>query len=212
LFVGTKKQARETIRHEANRCGMPYINTRWLGGTLTNWSTITKRIAYFKDLETRFETEDESHLTKKERLLLHKEFERLERSFGGLRNMERLPGLLFVIDPSMEEIAVLEARRAGIPIVAMCDTDANPDMIDFPIPSNDDAIRSIQLMTARIADAVLEGLASGEVEREAAAATAPAPAPTAEAAPAEVAQAAAPAEAAAPAQPAAEPAPAADQQ
>jgi small subunit ribosomal protein S2 len=222
LFVGTKKQARETIRHEADRCGMPYINTRLLCGTLTNWSTITKRIAYFKELETRFETEDESHLTKKERLLLHKEFERLERSFGGLRHMERLPGLLFVIDPSMEEIAVLEARRAGIPIVAMCDTDANPDLIDFPIPSNDDAIRSIQLMTARIADAVLEGLAYGEVEREAAAAATPAPAAPAPAeaatAPAEAVPDAAAApqapatEAPAPAQPASEPVPSADQQ
>jgi len=190
LFVGTKKQARETVRQEAERCGMPYVNTRWLGGTLTNWSTITKRIAYFKELESRFVTEDESHLTKKERLLLHKEFERLERSFGGLRNMDRLPGLLFIIDPSMEEIAVLEARRAGIPIVAMCDTDADPDKIDFPIPSNDDAIRSIQLMTARIADAVLEGLAYGEVEREAAAV---APGAAAPAAPAEGQAPAAPA-------------------
>ncbi len=194
LFVGTKKQARETIRQEADRAGMPYINTRWLGGTLSNWATITRRISYFKDLESRFETEEDSHLTKKERLLLQKEFERLERSFGGLRNMERLPGLLFVIDPTMEEIAVLEARRMNIPIVAMCDTDANPDKVDFPIPANDDAIRSIQLITARIADAALEGLAYGEVEREAAAvapaaaaapvAAAPAPvaAPTAEAA------------------------------
>ena len=178
LFVGTKKQARETIRQEAERCGMPYGNARWLGGTLTNWSTITKRIAYFKELEARFLAEDESHLTKKERLLQRKEFERLERSFGGLRNMDRLPGLLFVIDPTMEEIAVEEARRMKIPIVAMCDTDANPDKIDFPIPANDDAIRSIQLLTARIADAVLEGLAYGEVEREAAAAS-PAPVPTA---------------------------------
>jgi small subunit ribosomal protein S2 len=189
LFVGTKKQARETIRQEAERSGMPYINTRWLGGTLSNWATITKRISYFKELEGRFLTEDESHLTKKERLLLHKEFERLERSFGGMRNMERLPGLLFIIDPTMEEIAVLEARRMNIPIVAMCDTDANPEKIDFPIPANDDAIRSIQLMTARIADAVLEGLAYGEVEREAAAvapsaapeqSAAPSPAPAAE--------------------------------
>lgn len=198
LFVGTKKQARETIRHEAERCGMPYINTRWLGGTLSNWATITRRISYFKELEGRFATQDESHLTKKERLLLHKEFERLERSFGGMRNMERLPGLLFIIDPTMEEIAVLEARRMNIPIVAMCDTDANPDKIDFPIPSNDDAIRSIQLMTARIADAVLEGLAYGEVEREAAAA-APSAAPEQQAASAAEPVAAAPAVEAAPA-------------
>jgi small subunit ribosomal protein S2 len=205
LFVGTKKQARETIRHEAERCGMPYINTRWLGGTLSNWATITRRISYFKELEGRFATQDESHLTKKERLLLHKEFERLERSFGGMRNMERLPGLLFIIDPTMEEIAVLEARRMNIPIVAMCDTDANPDKIDFPIPSNDDAIRSIQLMTARIADAVLEGLAYGEVEREAAAA-APSAAPEQQAAPAAEPVAAAPAAAAPASAPSAAPA------
>ncbi|MEZ4553818.1 MAG: 30S ribosomal protein S2 [Dehalococcoidia bacterium] len=172
LFVGTKKQARETIRQEAERAGMPYINTRWLGGTLSNWATITRRIGYFKELEQRFATEEDSHLTKKERLLLQKEYERLYRSFGGLRNMDRLPGMLFIIDPTMEEIAVLEARRMNIPIVAMCDTDANPDKVDFPIPANDDAIRSIQLITARIADAVLEGLAYGEVEREAAAVSA----------------------------------------
>jgi small subunit ribosomal protein S2 len=168
LFVGTKKQARETLRQEAERCGMPYINTRWLGGTLSNWTTITRRIAYFKELEARAMVEDDPRLTKKERLLLAKEFERMQRSFGGLRNMERLPGMLFIVDPSVEAIAVQEARSMKMPIVAMCDTDADPDKVDFPIPANDDAIRSIQLIAARVADAVLEGLAYGEVEQEAA--------------------------------------------
>jgi small subunit ribosomal protein S2 len=168
LFVGTKKQARETLRQEADRCGMPYINTRWLGGTLSNWATITRRIAYFKELEERTALGEDSRLTKKERLLLSKEFERMERSFGGLRNMDRLPGMLFIVDPSMESNAVEEANNMGIPIVAMCDTDANPDKVTYPIPANDDAIRSIQLISARIADAVLEGLAYGEVEQEAA--------------------------------------------
>jgi small subunit ribosomal protein S2 len=210
LFVGTKKQARETLRQEADRCGMPFVNTRWLGGTLTNWSTITRRIAYYKELEARFEAGEDTALTKKERLILFKEFERMQRSFGGLRNMERLPGLLFIVDPTMESIAVEEANRMNIPIVAMCDTDADPDKIDFPIPSNDDAIRSIQLMTARIADAVLEGLAYGEVEREAAeaapAAVAATPAPAAEAAPAAPpAEATPPAPAAEASQPAGEP-------
>lgn len=168
LFVGTKKQAREVLRQEADRCGMPYVNTRWLGGTLSNWSTIAKRIAYFKELESR-SSMDDGRLTKKERLLLAKEFERMQRSFGGMRDMERVPGMLFIVDPTIETNAVQEANSLKIPIVAMCDTDANPDKIDFPIPANDDAIRSIQLLAGRIADAVLEGMAYGEVEKEAAA-------------------------------------------
>jgi small subunit ribosomal protein S2 len=183
LFVGTKKQARETLRQEAERCGMPYVNTRWLGGTLSNWTTIARRIGYFKELETRSIESEGSVLTKKERLLLMKEFERMQRSFGGLRNMERVPGMLFIVDPSVEGIAVQEANGLKIPIVAMCDTDADPDKIDFPIPANDDAIRSIQLMAGRVADAVLEGLAYGEVEQEAAREvgreSAPAPEPVA---------------------------------
>ena len=168
LFVGTKKQARETVRQEAERCGMPYVNTRWLGGTLSNWATITRRIVYFKELEARSLQGEDQRMTKKERLLLLKEFERMQRAFGGLRDMERPPGMLFIVDPSVEAIAVLEANSMKIPIVAMCDTDADPDRIDFPIPANDDAIRSIQLMAGRVADAVLEGLAYGEVEQEAA--------------------------------------------
>jgi len=180
LFVGTKKQARGIIEQEAQRAGMPYINTRWLGGTLTNFVTITKRIEHFKMLESRMSAGEDAleaqGLTKRERMVLAKEFERLTRSFGGLRNMTRLPGLIFVVDPTMEENAIAEANRAGIPIIAMCDTNANPDVIQFPIPSNDDAIRAIQLMTARIADASLEGIAVGEVEQQFQASTTGAPA------------------------------------
>ncbi|MBM3141059.1 MAG: 30S ribosomal protein S2, partial [Chloroflexi bacterium] len=184
LLVGTKKQAQVIIQREAERCGMPYVNTRWLGGSLTNFTTIARRIEYYKQLERRFGVAAgsaeaavdaiaaDTSLTKRERLGLQKEFERLSRSFHGMRTLTRLPGLLFIIDPTIEEIAVHEANRMGIPIVAMCDTNANPDVIQFPIPSNDDAIRAIQLITGRVADAVLEGIAVGEVEQQFDAATA----------------------------------------
>jgi small subunit ribosomal protein S2 len=158
LFVGTKKQARGIVQAEAERCGMPYVNNRWLGGTLTNFVTINGRIQHYKRLSDQMEQEQGfEDMSKRERLSLQKEYERLRRSFEGLRHMTRMPGLLFVIDPTMEDNAVAEARRAGVPIIAMC---------DYPIPSNDDAIRAIQLMTARVADAVLEGIAVGEVEQE----------------------------------------------
>ena len=206
LFVGTKKQARDVIRAQADRCQMPYVTNRWLGGTLTNWSTISRRIEYLRDLEVRIASGEHEELPKRERLRLEKQFTRMQRAFGGISGLERLPGMIFVIDTKLEDIAVREANRTKIPIVAMCDTDADPDLIDFPVPSNDDAIRSIQLLTARVADAVLEGLAYGEVEQEAAAAgsvaaaAAPAEAAAAEAAPAEAAPAeAAPPEAAPPA-------------
>lgn len=177
LFVGTKKQARDVIAREAERCGMPYITSRWLGGTLTNWLTIHRRIQHLDTLEAQVSTADGHGLTKRERMHLAKELERMGRSFGGLRGMDQLPGLIYVIDPSMEDIAVHEANRLHIPIVAMCDTDANPDLITYPIPANDDAIRSIQMITARVADAVLEGMAMGDVEREAVAAGAVSGAP-----------------------------------
>ena len=170
LFVGTKKQARGILEQEAIRSGMPFVNNRWLGGTLTNFVTIARRIEHFKQLEERVAHGDEAleaeGFTKRERMLLTKEYERLSRSFAGLRNMNRLPGLIFIVDPSMETNAVLEANRAAIPIIAMCDTNADPDLIQYPIPSNDDAIRAIQLMTARVADAALEGIAVGEVEQQ----------------------------------------------
>ncbi|MDA0352095.1 MAG: 30S ribosomal protein S2 [Chloroflexi bacterium] len=175
LFVGTKKQARGIIEREAERCGMPYVNNRWLGGTLTNFSTITKRIQYYNELRSSLETNPEIETataglslrqTKRERVLLQKEYERLTRAFAGLRTLERPPGAVFIVDPSMEEIAVAESNRTRIPIIAMCDTNADPDVIDFPVPSNDDAIRAIQLMTGLVADAVLEGVAVGEVEQQ----------------------------------------------
>ena len=169
LFVGTKKQARSIVEDEANRCGMPFVNTRWLGGTLTNFATLSKRIDYFKELDARFQSEDSDAeleaMTKKERMMLQKQYARLSRSFSGLRKLNRPPGLVFIVDPTMEQIAVKEANRLKIPIIAMCDTNADPDHIDYPIPSNDDAIRAIQLMTGRIAEAALEGLAAGEVEQ-----------------------------------------------
>lgn len=168
LFVGTKKQARRIVEQEAERCGMPFISNRWLGGTLTNFQTIQPRIAHFQKLSDRMAQGDDAFdgMTKRERMVQAKEFERLERFYGGLRNMKRVPGLMFVVDPTMEENAIAEARRLNIPILAMCDTNSDPDVIDFPIPSNDDAIRAIQLMTARVADAVLEGIAVGEVEQQ----------------------------------------------
>jgi len=175
LFVGTKKQARAIIEREAENVGMPYVNNRWLGGTLTNFSTIAKRIKYFNELSERFSGPEEVELedssgslrqTKRERLMLQKEYDRLTRAFSGLRSMERPPGAVFIVDPAMEDIAVREANRAKIPIIAMCDTNANPDVIDFPIPSNDDAIRAIQLMAGLVSTAVREGVAVGEVEQQ----------------------------------------------
>ena len=170
LFVGTKKQARDVIKAQADRCGMPYVTNRWLGGTLTNWSTISRRIEYLRDLEARMAAGEHESLTKRERLRMLKEYNRMQRAFGGISQLERPPGLVFIIDPKLEDIAVREANRTGTPIVALVDTDANPDLINYPVPANDDAIRSIQLLTTRLADAVLEGVAFGEVEREAAAA------------------------------------------
>ncbi|MGE3960883.1 MAG: 30S ribosomal protein S2 [Dehalococcoidia bacterium] len=168
LFVGTKKQARRIVEQEAERCGMPYISNRWLGGTLTNFQTIQPRIGHYQRLADQMAVGDSAFegMTKRERMIQAKEFERLQRFYGGLRNMKRVPGLMFVVDPTMEENAIAEARRLNIPILAMCDTNSDPDVIDFPIPSNDDAIRAIQLMTGRIADAVLEGIAVGEVEQQ----------------------------------------------
>jgi small subunit ribosomal protein S2 len=159
LFVGTKKQAQESIGLEARRCSMPYVNNRWLGGTLTNFATIQGRIDYLVRLEDSRARGEFQRLLKKEALKIDQEIERLNRHFGGIKEMTRLPGALFIVDPTMERIAVAEAIRVGTPIVAMIDTNCNPDEIDYPIPSNDDAIRAVKLMTNRIADAALEGLA-----------------------------------------------------
>jgi small subunit ribosomal protein S2 len=157
LFVGTKKQAMETIQAEASRCNMPYVNTRWLGGTLTNFTTIQGRIDHLVRLEDAISRGEFARMPKKDVLKVEEEIERLNRHFGGIKEMTKLPAALYIVDPSMEYIAVAEANRVGIPIVAMADTNCNPNLIDYPIPSNDDAIRAVRLVTARIADAVIEG-------------------------------------------------------
>jgi len=162
LFVGTKKQAQETIETEAKRCFMPYVSSRWLGGTLTNFATIQARIDHLVRLEDGRERGALDRMLKKEALKVEKEIERLNRHLVGIKEMTKLPGALYVVDPSKESIAVAEAVRMDIPIVAMVDTNCNPEEVDYPIPSNDDAIRAIKLVTSRIADAVLEGLAARE--------------------------------------------------
>jgi small subunit ribosomal protein S2 len=157
LFVGTKRQAQDAIREEAMRCGMFYVNHRWLGGTMTNFRTIRKSIDRFKEIEGTLANE-EAHLTKKERIKLERQRRKMERALGGIKDMEDLPDVLFVIDTVHEHIAVREANRLGIPVVAVVDTNCDPEEVDFPIPGNDDAIRAIRLFTARVADNVLEGL------------------------------------------------------
>lgn len=157
LFVGTKKQAQEAVKEEAERCGMYYVHERWLGGMLTNFQTIKSRIARLKSLEKMEEDGLFVLLPKKEVQLLRKEMDKLTRYLGGIRDMTRLPGALFIIDPRKEKIAVAEARRLGIPIVAIVDTNCDPDEIDVVIPGNDDAIRAVKLLTNCMADAVIEG-------------------------------------------------------
>ena len=156
LFVGTKKQAQEAIALEADRCGQHYVNTRWLGGMLTNFTTIKRRIQRLEALEARRDTGEFERLTKKEASKLNEEIARLNAALGGIRRMRRLPGAVFVVDPHRESIAVAEARRLEIPILAMTDTNCDPDLIDWVIPSNDDAIRSVKLIASKVADAVLE--------------------------------------------------------
>ncbi|HEX7592912.1 MAG TPA: 30S ribosomal protein S2 [Anaerolineae bacterium] len=157
LFVGTKRQAQETIVAEAQRCGMPYINVRWLGGTLTNFRTIRSRIDYLVKLEERQANGELDKLPKKEALMLSRELAKLQVRLGGLKEMRRLPKALFVVDTRHEELAIAEATTLEIPIVALCDTNSNPDPIAYPIPSNDDAIRAIKLLCGKLADAVIEG-------------------------------------------------------
>lgn len=159
LFVGTKRQAQETVAEEANRCGMPYVTERWMGGMLTNWDTIYKRILELERLEKVRDTDEINRLTKKEGLLIEREITRLTTRLSGTRNMKRRPDLLFIIDVGREEAAVREANLLKIPIVAMVDTNCNPQNVDYVIPSNDDAIRAIKLLVAKVADAVLEGKA-----------------------------------------------------
>ncbi len=162
LFVGTKKQAQEVIAQEAERAGQLYITQRWLGGTLTNFVTIRSRLKHLADLEAQRDRGDFNRLTKAEGLKREEEIEKMNRVFGGIKRMDRMPAALFIVDPREEDIAVREAIKVNIPIVAMVDTNCNPDDVDYVIPCNDDAIRSIRLIAGKIADAALEG--SGEAE------------------------------------------------
>lgn len=157
LFVGTKRQAQETIAREAERCGMPYVNTRWLGGTLTNWRTIRDRIDTLKKLEMRRARGDFERLTKREGLMLEREIEKLQLRLGGIREMRRLPELIFIVDTLREVTAVKEANILNIPVMALVDTNSNPQTIDYVLPANDDAMRSIKLIVSAIATAALEG-------------------------------------------------------
>ena len=168
LFVGTKKQAQEAVKEEAVRAGQFFVNERWLGGMMTNFQTIQKRVARLKELETMEQDGTFDVLTKKEVLQLRHEMEKLEKYLGGIKEMNKLPGALFIVDPRKERIAVAEARKLNIPIVAIVDTNCDPDEIDYVIPGNDDAIRAVRLLTGRMADAVIEG-SHGQDEPEEAA-------------------------------------------
>lgn len=159
LFIGTKRQAQDTIREEAMRCGMPYVTERWMGGMLTNWSTFFSRIQELDRLEKMRDSGDIERLTKKEGLLIEREIKRLELRLSGIRSMKKLPDLVFIIDVTREATAVHEANLSGVPIVALVDTNCDPSGVDYVIPSNDDAIRAIKLLVGKVADAVLEGKA-----------------------------------------------------
>ena len=158
LFVGTKKQAQDAIKDESERCGMYYVNQRWLGGMLTNFSTIKARITYLKELESKKTSGYFENLNKKEVASIEKEIEKLTKSLGGIKNMNRLPDAMFVVDPQKEHLAVKEARKLNIPVIAIVDTNCDPDLIDFIIPGNDDAIKSVKLLTSKIADAVTDSM------------------------------------------------------
>jgi small subunit ribosomal protein S2 len=164
LFVGTKRQAQATVQQEADRCNMPYVNQRWLGGTLTNWITIRQRIDYLLLLERRMDAGDFRTLSKKERLSIQREIDKLNNRIGGLKTMTRLPNMIFIVDTVVEDLAVLEANKLKLPIIAMTDTNSNPDPIDYAIPSNDDAIRAVKLIVSVIADAAEEGIRIREVQ------------------------------------------------
>ncbi|HRF49515.1 MAG TPA: 30S ribosomal protein S2 [Anaerolineales bacterium] len=164
LFVGTKRQAQDTIQKEAERSGLPYVNQRWLGGTLTNWRTIKEQISELKRLEEGKLTGKFTLLTKKEQLMIDRRIVKLNDRLGGIRSMTKLPDLLFIVDVRREATAVEEANKLGIPVLALVDTNCDPSGVDYVIPSNDDAIRAIKLMTARLADAALEGAASRKDE------------------------------------------------
>ena len=176
LFVGTKKQAQEPIATQAERCGMPYINQRWLGGVLTNFVTMCSRIDRMEELEAMVEDGRMAARGKKEQSVLTKELEKLQRNLGGVRDMKQLPAALFVVDSKREELAIREANRLHIPVVALLDTNSDPDVVDYGIPANDDAIRSVALMTELVADAVLAGTGKEQITAEEMAAGATTPA------------------------------------
>ncbi len=222
LFVGTKRAARDAIKDAANACNMPYVNRRWPGGMMTNFKTVKQSVKRMLELEAMFESGGEEKLNKKEALTLRRELEKLEKSLGGVKKMERLPDALFIVDTGYEKIAIAEARKLGIPIVAVVDSNNSPDLVDYVIPGNDDAVRAIQLYVDAAADAIQAGKATGsiadskdfvEVKEPAAAPIASAEAAAAPEAP-EAPEAAAPAAEAAPAEaeaaPVAEAAPAAE--
>lgn len=164
LFVGTKRQAQATVQEEAERCGMPYINTRWLGGTLTNWVTIKQRIDYLNKMERRLASGEFRALPKKEQVDMEKELTKMNHRIGGIKTMTKLPDLIFVVDTRREDLAVLEANKLGVPVLAVLDTNCDPDPIDYIIPGNDDAIRAVKLLTKVIADAAEEGQRFREVD------------------------------------------------
>ena len=164
LFVGTKKQAQECMKEAALKCGMYYVDQRWLGGMLTNFGTIQKRIQRLKDLEAMEQDGTFEVLPKKEVILLKKEMEKLERNLGGIKEMDKLPGVIFLVDPKKEKIAILEAKKLDIPVIGLVDTNCNPEELDYPIPGNDDAIRAVKLIADVMSNAVIEGKQGESVE------------------------------------------------
>ena len=166
LFVGTKKQAQECAKEAAEKCGMYYVNQRWLGGTLTNFKTIRNRIKRLTDIEKMQEDGTFEVLPKKEVILLKKEMEKLEKNLGGIKEMTEIPGVMFVVDPNKEKIAILEARKLGIPVIGLVDTNCNPEDVDYVIPGNDDAIRAVKLIMDVMANAVIEGRQGESMEQE----------------------------------------------
>ena len=166
LFVGTKKQAQDAVKEEATRAGQYYVNQRWLGGTLTNWTTIQSRVKRLKELKQMSEDGTFDVLPKKEVALLTKEMEKLERNLGGIKDMEEIPGVIFLVDPKKERIAILEAKKLGIPVIGLVDTNCNPEEVDYAIPGNDDAIRAVKLITDVMANAIIEGRQGESFEAE----------------------------------------------
>ena len=166
LFVGTKKQAQECVKEAAEKSGMYYVDQRWLGGMLTNFDTIRTRVQRLKDLEKMQEDGTFEVLPKKEVILLKKEMEKLERNLGGIKEMEKIPGVIFLVDPKKEHIAVLEAKKLGIPVIGLVDTNCNPEEVDYAIPGNDDAIRAVKLITDVMANAIIEGKQGESFETE----------------------------------------------